>query len=295
MKIISGDYPEQSAARVAMMLFPVLMLPFLIFPELLSAVMPPAAPPENASSGVITGSFYSGTSVQKVEAPPASGDFEAVVRETEQGAKSTAAEESFSEERKPEGKSEKLPGAGTPTEILPGNLPKTPPKPHPRKSDFRPPRQESPEKRHSSRTEPAERKTVRENATGVQGAAPEKPVSGGNTENAVKGKSGSVQMPSRAASSEGSRLKGAALIRKEAERLRKYPSRALRNGIQGSGTLLVRVNARGAVYAATVTQATGNRFLDQALQELAAKITGFDTGIPGESYEVEVPVRYIIR
>ncbi|WP_406545818.1 TonB family protein [Succinimonas sp.] len=89
-------------------------------------------------------------------------------------------------------------------------------------------------------------------------------------------------------------LKGAGLIRREIERLKRYPPRALRNGIEGSGAILADVSASGRVSGARVSKKTGNRFLDGSLEEVAAGIVGFDTGIPGEPYRTEIPVRYLI-
>ena len=89
-------------------------------------------------------------------------------------------------------------------------------------------------------------------------------------------------------------LRGAGLIRREIERLKRYPPRALRNGIEGSGAILAEVNASGRVSGARVSKKTGNRFLDGSLEEIAAGIVGFDTGIPGEPYRTEIPVRYLI-
>ncbi len=89
-------------------------------------------------------------------------------------------------------------------------------------------------------------------------------------------------------------LKGAGLIRREIERLKRYPPRALRNGIEGSGAILAEVSASGRVSGARVSKKTGNRFLDGALEEIAAGIVGFDTGISGEPYRTEIPVRYLI-
>lgn len=89
-------------------------------------------------------------------------------------------------------------------------------------------------------------------------------------------------------------LKGAGLIRREIERLKRYPPRALRNGIEGSGAILAEVSASGMVSGARVSKKTGNRFLDGSLEEIAAGIVGFDTGIPGEPYRTEIPVRYLI-
>ena len=89
-------------------------------------------------------------------------------------------------------------------------------------------------------------------------------------------------------------LRGAGLIRREIERLKRYPPRALRNGIEGSGAILAEVNASGRVSGALVSKKTGNRFLDGSLEEIAAGIVGFDTGIPGEPYRTEIPVRYLI-
>ncbi len=89
-------------------------------------------------------------------------------------------------------------------------------------------------------------------------------------------------------------LKGAGLIRREIERLKRYPPRALRNGIEGSGVILAEVGASGRVSGARVSKKTGNRFLDGSLEEIAAGIVGFDTGIPGEPYRTEIPVLYLI-
>lgn len=89
-------------------------------------------------------------------------------------------------------------------------------------------------------------------------------------------------------------LKGAGLIRREIERLKRYPPRALRNGIEGSGVILAEVSSSGMVSGARVSKKTGNRFLDGSLEEIAAGIVGFDTGIPGEPYRTEIPVRYLI-
>ncbi|WP_019001997.1 TonB family protein [Succinimonas amylolytica] len=299
MKLFSGDFPERTASLAAVALFPVLTVPAVYIAELLWAVPVPAVLQEKTAQPEITGSFYAEAVVRESADTELAGDSGAPVLELESVAEKTVPEAERPEEKKQEKKREETreetrkPDVSM--EIRSGPLSKPQVNSHARGS--RGQSREKPENRRSGQLAHSERKPLREANADVRRNLPEKPIPGtAMTENATKISSGSPpQPPSRSLSSEGSHLKGAALIRKEAERLRKYPPRALRNGIQGSGALLARVNSRGVVYSAMVVRNTGNRFLDQALENLAEKITGFDTGIPGEAYEVEVPVRYLIK
>ncbi|WP_274967759.1 TonB family protein [Succinimonas amylolytica] len=299
MKLFSGDFPERTASLAAVALFPVLTVPAVYIAELLWAVPVPAVLQEKTAQPEITGSFYAEAVVRESADTELAGDSGATVLELESVAEKTVPEAERPEEKKQEEKrEEKREETRKPDvsmEIRSGPLSK--PLVHSHARGRRGQSREKPENRRSGQLAYSERKPPREANADVRRNLPEKPIPGtAMTENATKKNSGSPpQPPSRSLSSEGSHLKGAALIRKEAERLRKYPPRALRNGIQGSGALLARVNSRGVVYSAMVVRNTGNRFLDQALENLAEKITGFDTGIPGEAYEVEIPVRYLIK
>ena len=303
MKLFSGDFPERTASLAAVALFPVLTVLAVYIAELLWAVPVPAVLQEKTAQPEITGSFYAEAVVRESADTELAGDSGAPVLDLESVAEKTVPEAERPEEKKQEEKREETrEGTREETrkpdvsmEIRSGPLSKPQVNSHARGS--RGQSREKPENRRSGQLAHSERKPPREANADVRRNLPEKPIPGtAMTENATKISSGSPpQTPSRSLSSEGSHLKGAAMIRKEAERLRKYPPRALRNGIQGSGALMARVNVRGVVYSAMVIRNTGNRFLDQALENLAEKITGFDTGIPGEAYEVEIPVRYLIK
>ncbi len=73
---------------------------------------------------------------------------------------------------------------------------------------------------------------------------------------------------------------------------KEYPYRAKRQGIEGKCVITFKVNKKGIVSEALLTQKSGQILLDSACKRLGAKLVGFKTGAYGEDVNVQVPVNY---
>lgn len=275
--LFSGDRPDTAASLGAALLCGLLLLFFsLVLPQFLKDLSRHHLP-ESSSKISVTGRL------EILTAPSEAGSGDPA-----------AAPEALSSQSSP---ASPLPSSSRASSKSPAKEPV--PAPQPRPATPSRPRKESgsaaaPRRERQAETVPRSAKPdKKKNGSG----SPEKSVTSDSGSPASAAPEASSREPLRQDAGRAAReghLKGAGLIRREIERLKRYPPRALRNGIEGSGAILAEVSASGRVSGARVSKKTGNRFLDGSLEETAAGIIGFDTGIPGEPYRTEIPVRYLI-
>jgi protein TonB len=82
------------------------------------------------------------------------------------------------------------------------------------------------------------------------------------------------------------------------DRNKEYPMLAQRRGLEGSGSVRVRIDRAGRVLARSVDKSTGEAMLDQAALDMVRRASPFPAVPPeyaGEGFEFVAPVQYRLR
>lgn len=82
------------------------------------------------------------------------------------------------------------------------------------------------------------------------------------------------------------------------ERQKKYPRRAKRMRIEGSGQLRITIDRNGQTQTVSLAQATGNRLLDKAALDMVKRANPFPPmpkGDPRQTMEFIIPVVYALQ
>jgi protein TonB len=82
------------------------------------------------------------------------------------------------------------------------------------------------------------------------------------------------------------------------DRHKQYPMLAQRRGIEGEGSVRVRIDRDGRVLERTVTRSTGQQMLDQAALDMVRRANPFPRVPPeyaGETFEFVAPIQYRLR
>lgn len=99
----------------------------------------------------------------------------------------------------------------------------------------------------------------------------------------------------RAEASASSKQTALRFLLTELERRKRYPKQARRTGAQGLVTLKVSIGFDGKVKGCAVVKNCGLRVLDAEAARLGSKLLGLDTGLRGEAFSVQIPVRYTLQ
>lgn len=73
---------------------------------------------------------------------------------------------------------------------------------------------------------------------------------------------------------------------------KEYPSRARRQGLEGTCVLVFTVNTAGKVTAAGIQEKTPHLILNTSCKRLGSRMLGFDTHTQGQETIISVPVHY---
>lgn len=103
--------------------------------------------------------------------------------------------------------------------------------------------------------------------------------------------------PLAVGSSEAAKVSESAVlanILREIEKHKRYPRKARRKGVEGTSSLIIRLDSRGIVTDIALAQSSGAGILDNASIELGRKLLGFDSG-SGRALSVQVPIIFSLR
>jgi protein TonB len=130
-------------------------------------------------------------------------------------------------------------------------------------------------------------------AAATQGATGQ----GTNTASATAGTTpgGTDARPAAPAWAPSARVRYEQLLFAWMERHKQYPLLAQRRGIEGEGSVRVRIDRSGRVLERTVTRSTGEKILDQAALDMVRRANPLPAVPPaygGDTFEFNFPIRY---
>jgi TonB family protein len=82
------------------------------------------------------------------------------------------------------------------------------------------------------------------------------------------------------------------------DRHKQYPMLAQRRGLEGTGSVRVRIDRQGHVLERSVLKSTGEAMLDEAALDMVRRANPFPAVPPeyaGDTFEFDAPIQYRLR